>query len=488
MFDLDRQSPPVTGIQRDAAVASLLACDSSRPAVLLHSGRHHQTWATKSYLAVPDSFSMLWETDHGLVSQTLSPDGRVLEEHTVVSPWDWLRNLMARRQWLIGYLGYGLGRWAEAVQAGSARDRSWPLIMLASCRQPPECISCLPEDSPEAIEPPELPGWVGEAVVDALGWSRWAVSLSDHDFAQSVRRAAEYIAAGDIYQVNLTRRWTGHFKSQLPAGLLSRLLYARLAGSALPWFGGYLALPGSPHRAICSASPELFLDLDHSGLVHTRPIKGTRPATIHAGDLADSIKDTAELNMIVDLMRNDLGRVAAPGSVKVVESRGIESHPTVHHGVATVQARLRPNLDAVDLLLATFPGGSITGAPKIRAMEIIEELEPVARGPYCGSLAVFRPDGSVTLSIAIRTMMLTAVGQDNDLDRRLGGAGNADAPGEPSRNERSGPDSQAPCRNDLTLLAADYHAGCGIVADSDPAMEVDESLDKARILRNMLPE
>ena len=163
--------------------------------------------------------------------------------------------------------------------------------------------------------------------------------------------------------------------------------------------------------AILSASPELFLDL-RAGHVVTRPIKGTRP---RIGDravdlrarreLQDSRKDRAELIMIVDLLRNDLGRVCSYGRVRVVDAGSIEEHPTVFHRVATIEGELAPGRNWLDLLLATFPGGSITGAPKIRAMQIIDKLEPTARGVYCGSIGWIGLDGSMSLNIAIRTMV-----------------------------------------------------------------------------------
>nr|MBA2565201.1 anthranilate synthase component I family protein [Gemmatimonadota bacterium] len=164
---------------------------------------------------------------------------------------------------------------------------------------------------------------------------------------------------------------------------------------------------------VLSASPERFLRLsgDH---VETRPIKGTagrgftpRHDFALADDLHASDKDRAENVMIVDLLRNDLSRVAVDGSVRVPQLWKLERHPTVHHLVSTVTARLRPGLGPVDLLRATFPGGSITGAPKVRAMEIIHELEPTRRGVYCGSLGYIGLDGEADLSIAIRTIVLT---------------------------------------------------------------------------------
>jgi len=174
--------------------------------------------------------------------------------------------------------------------------------------------------------------------------------------------------------------------------------------------------------------------------VMTRPIKGTRPRA--AGmDLAlrESAKDQAELNMIIDLERNDLGRICEIGSVHVSQPRTIEAHPTVYHGAATVEGTLRDDVTLVDLLRATFPGGSVTGAPKIRAMEIIDELEPTRRGPYCGAIGYLAPGGFVEFNIAIRTMIV---------------------------------------RDGLVHIPV----GGGIVADSDPAAEYEETLVKAKAM------
>ena len=160
-------------------------------------------------------------------------------------------------------------------------------------------------------------------------------------------------------------------------------------------------------------------------------------------ELLHSVKDQAELNMIVDLERNDLGRVCEIGSVRVTQPRTIEAHPTVYHGVATVEGLLRADVDFVDLLRATFPGGSVTGAPKIRAMEIIEELEPVRRGPYCGAIGYLAADGSMEFNVAIRTMTF----KDGLVHIPVGG---------------------------------------GIVADSDPAAEYEETLVKAKAMFDAL--
>ena len=229
------------------------------------------------------------------------------------------------------------------------------------------------------------------------------------------------IARGDIYQANLTRRLSTSFQAD-PWPLYRAL---RTGDPAL--FAAYLDLgaegpsggesaPGTAQRrgrrAIVSASPEPFLSVDRSGLVATDPIKGTRPrgATpeedrVLAAELLASAKDRAENVMIVDVLRNDLGRVCRPGSVRVPRLCRLERTAAVQHLVSTVTGRLAPGRDAFDLLAASFPGGSITGAPKIRAMEILEELEPVRRGPYTGAALWLGPDGAMASSILIRTFV-----------------------------------------------------------------------------------
>ena len=191
-------------------------------------------------------------------------------------------------------------------------------------------------------------------------------------------------------------------------------------------------------EAVLSASPERFLQLSASGAVETRPIKGTRPRSSDpladadaAADLVTHPKDRAENVMIVDLMRNDLGRVCQPGSIRVDQLVGLESYRQVHHLTSVVRGQLRPGLGLVDLLRASWPGGSITGAPKVRACQRLGELEPVPRGPYCGSLFRLGADGSFDSNILIRSVMVKG--------QRLR-----------------------------------VHAGCGIVADSDPASEAEE--------------
>ncbi len=267
-----------------------------------------------------------------------------------------------------------------------------------------------------------------------------ASNFTPAGYVAAIARIKSYIASGDVYQVNLTQR----FSTPLPCPPFA--LYERLRARSAAPFAGYLNF--GPLQ-IASSSPERFLRI-HGRHVETRPIKGTRrrdaaPAadTRLASELLASPKDRAELLMIVDLERNDLGRVCEYGSVRVDDLWHLESHPTVHHLVANVSGTLRADCDVIDCLRATFPGGSITGAPKIRAMQIIDELEPHRRHLYTGAIGYIGFDGDCDLNIAIRTLTCT------------GGR-------------------------------AYYSVGGGIVWDSDPAAEYQETLDKGRALHEAL--
>src|SRR6188768_2359794 len=234
--------------------------------------------------------------------------------------------------------------------------------------------------------------------------------MSRPQYEAGVSRIREHIAMGDLYQANLTRRLEAPFDGD------PWELYRRLRTGDPSLFSAYLdlglgQLTGRP-RALLSASPEPFLSLDAQGVVKTDPIKGTRPRGRDAGtdralarELLTSAKDRAENVMIVDVPRNDLGRVCRPGTVRVPRLCRLERTAAVQHLVSTVTGVLAPGRDAFDLLAASFPGGSITGAPKIRAMEILEGLEPVRRGPYTGALGWIGPDGAMQTSILIRTFV-----------------------------------------------------------------------------------
>ena len=224
-------------------------------------------------------------------------------------------------------------------------------------------------------------------------------------YQQQVQKVIDYILAGDIFEANLSQG----FSADLPGTLTPFELYCRLRKINPSPFAAYFNFAD---QQIASASPERFIKLKAQG-VETRPIKGTRPRGHSvkedeqlARELMASEKDRAENIMIVDLLRNDLSRVCEDHSVQVQQLCGLESYPTVHHLVSVITGKLRSEQKAIDLLKAVFPGGSITGAPKWRAMEIIAELEPARRGPYCGSVGYLGFDGSMDSSITIRTFCI----------------------------------------------------------------------------------
>jgi para-aminobenzoate synthetase component 1 len=230
-------------------------------------------------------------------------------------------------------------------------------------------------------------------------------NMSREEYGRAFERVKSYLLEGDCYQVNLAQRFCASAAGDSFHG------YRALRQLNPAPFSAYLR---TPYAEVLSSSPERFLSV-RNGQVQTRPVKGTRPrgGTSQADtglkqELAGSTKDRAENLMIVDLLRNDLGRVCSPGSVSVPRLFDVESYATVHHLVSTVTGRLAPGQDAVSLLRACFPGGSVTGAPKIRAMEIIEELEPHRRGIYCGCIGYLGFDGAMDTNIAIRTLIRSA--------------------------------------------------------------------------------
>jgi para-aminobenzoate synthetase component 1 len=386
------------------------------------------------------------------------------------NPFDALRGLLSRyaleRQsglppffgGAVGYFGYDLGRLLEDLPNTNPTDESLPEMdvglydwVLAADHLTGESwlISIgLPSGSGAAAReklagirarllgapstPPE------EGAVPTKPHLRSNVSRTG--YLEAVRKAKEYVRAGDIYQVNLSHQLEGEWRGDAWS------LYERLREASPVPYGAYLDLGDTK---VLSASPERFLRLDDRR-VETRPIKGTRPRGTTperdrtlAAELSSSEKDRAENLMIVDLLRNDLGKVCRVGSVRVRELFGLEGYASVWHLVSTIRGELRENLDAVDLLEACFPGGSVTGCPKIRAMEIIEELEPVRRGPYCGAIGYLSFTGDMDTSITIRTLVL----KEGRMKLQVGGA---------------------------------------VTSDSDPEAEYDETLAKGRAVLNAI--
>ncbi len=363
----------------------------------------------------------------------------------------------------IGYLSYELGRHIERLPQRAVNDLGLPLIRLCfydrfltydhqerafhgtalelpgDLESPVEKLQAIEQLLAEAqdfetLHPPAID-------IERVDWSLVRSNLGEDRYLRATQRIKRYIRDGEVYQVNLSHRFERPF-----------------AGPPIDLFGWQNHYNPSPYAAyidaggyqIVSASPELFVRV-HGGTIQTKPIKGTRPRLggadaqsvainrRHIDELLSSEKEQAELNMIVDLERNDVARICQPGTRRVLQERTIETYPTVFHAVATIGGQLRTGIGLGDVLRAMFPGGSITGAPKIRAMEIIDECEPTARSVYTGSIGFIGLDGSVCLNIAIRTVIIAA-------------------------------------------LKAFVQTGGGIVADSEPQAEWQETIAKARAL------
>ena len=352
---------------------------------------------------------------------------------------------------LIGYLSYDFGRHLERLPSQASDDLhlpdarfglyGWALVsdhlaltsqlvfhptLPDSERQ--RLIELFSQPAPEAVAPFKL-------------LTPMTADLSADQYQQAIERIQQYIQAGDCYQVNFAQRF------RAPCQGDSWAAYCALREACPTPFSGFQSLPDGD--AVLSLSPERFVKVSQRH-VETRPIKGTRPRGItpeqdaaNAAELLASPKDRAENLMIVDLLRNDLGRTCRIGSVRVPELFSLESYPNVHHLVSSVTGELADDRDALDLIAGSFPGGSITGAPKIRAMQIIDELEPTRRGLYCGSLLYLDVRGEMDSSIAIRSLLVK--------------------------------DGQVCC-----------WGGGGIVADSEWQAEYQESITKVKILLETL--
>nr|WP_086492390.1 aminodeoxychorismate synthase component I [Novosphingobium panipatense] len=332
--------------------------------------------------------------------------------HEVGPALERIERLAAQGLHLAGHMAYEAGlalepRLAHFLPARS--DAAAPLVWFGSFA------------GYEAIPAPEVPQWLaGRVRSPQVGIGPLDPQISTGNYASAFGRLRGAIEAGDIYQANLTFPLAGPWHGDPLA------LYAAIRPSAAAGHGGVIC-DGS--QWLLSFSPELFFALEQ-GRITVRPMKGTRPrghddaedAALRA-ELSASAKDRAENLMILDLMRNDLSRVAEAGSVRAENPFAIETYPTVHQMVSTVRARLSPGLGAVDILRALFPCGSITGAPKIRAMELIDAVEPHTRGPYCGSIGRIDPTGDATFNVAIRTLRLT--GDENGGGRAVLGVGSA---------------------------------------------------------------
>jgi len=366
----------------------------------------------------------------------------------------------------VGYFSYELGRYIEKLPETTIDDLKMPLIRLCfydrliaydhiegafwliglempgDSERPQEKLAALEQllaESRRIRVPKPAP-----ADLDNIDFSQIRCNMDKDYYLRMVEKIKRYIYDGDVYQINFSQR----FECDYDAPPIELFHWENHYNPS-----GYAAYIDGGDFHIVSASPEMFVTIS-DGLIRTKPIKGTRrrldetrleraqAEQVNAKnfrELLSSEKERAELNMIIDLERNDVAKICEPGTRKVVQPRTIERYPTVFHAVATVGGRLRKEITFCDCLKAMFPGGSITGAPKIRSMEIIDETEPTARGVYTGSIGLLGIDGNVCLNIAIRTIIIAAA-------------------------------------------KAFAQTGGGIVADSDPQAEWDETITKARAL------
>jgi para-aminobenzoate synthetase component 1 len=363
----------------------------------------------------------------------------------------------------VGFFGYELGSHLEPAPCTNTDDLRLPLIRLLfydrliaydhnkksfqlitlqldnDTETPQQKLSFLETllDKARTVRVPTPP----PADIENTDFSRIHSNMTKDYYLRAFEKIKRHIYDGDVYQINFSQRFRCEYNAR-PIDLFH-------------WLNRYNPSPWSAYIdagnfQIVSASPEMFITVE-DGIISTKPIKGTRKRleetsaeakqinTENLQQLIDSVKENAELNMIIDLERNDLARICVPGTRKVTQPRAIETHPSVFHAVATVAGKLRDDVNFCDILKAAFPGGSITGAPKIRSMQIINETEPTARGVYTGSIGYLGLDGSACLNIAIRTIII--------------------------KNK-----------------SAYVQTGGGIVADSQPMAEWNETLVKARAL------
>lgn len=429
------------------ALAALVLQERPYPCLLDSTGAASRL-GRRSYVA-SDPF-LLVEAKGDRARLRWLREGR--EEIWSGNPFDLLAELLRERKaaagpfplacgGAVGYLGYDLLHQVERIPRRAVDDVALPDLFFgfydavaAFDHREGTATLALASGAPGELR--DL--WEGLAPAHLAPAPARAGALScnftPEGYRAAVGRVRELIAAGDVYQVNLSQRFS------VPYAGAPLEFYRRLRAASPAPFGACLFPDGA---AVLSNSPERYLLLD-GDRIETRPIKGTRPRGRTpeedrrlAEELAASVKDRAEHVMIVDLERNDLGRVCAYQSVHVPEFEVVESYANVHHLVSTVAGRVHPSKSAVDCIRNSFPGGSITGAPKVRAMEVIEELEPTARGVYCGSIGYIDFSGRADLSIAIRTAIL----------------------------------------KEGTLY---FQAGGGIVHDSDPEEEYQETLVKAQ--------
>ena len=443
----------------------LAALDPARYPLLLDSAAAGPLGTATVLLAAPSA--ALWLTGDG----RLGADGTTIEGESFLSALEswWLRErapagsgstvapLPFTGGWAL-YLGYEL---AQEIEPRLVLPRT-PLPWIAfALRTPCALIHELGTDRVLAVGEEGADTALTLITADAYAAAAAAPadpgdtlefrSVSEEDpeaFLARVRRAKEYVRAGDIYQANLSRPWTVQVAGSSATAPAAAALYRRLRAANPAPFAALLQWRGT---ALLSSSPERLVRVC-GRRIETRPIAGTRPRSRRPGGDAVEIpelvmhpKERAEHIMLVDLERNDLGRLCEPGTVHVDELMSIESYVHVHHIVSNVSGTLRPDVTPIGAVRAVFPGGTITGCPKFRCMQIIAELEGVGRGAYTGSLGYLGRDGQLDLNILIRTMTLAGA-------------------------------------------ALEFRAGAGIVADSDPERELEETRAKARGLLHALED
>lgn len=332
---------------------------------------------------------------------------------------------MPFRGGLAGFVGYEAGAVLEGIAAAAAEPDAAPAMFMGAydlvigfdraerrCRVHATGLPARQEAARARRAGARLDfaaRRIGRAAAPAMNLPRlaWQADWTEADYGRRLDRLLGYIAAGDIFQANLTVR----HQAARPPGLDDWAVHAALRQANPAPFGAWLRYGG---HALCCSSPERFVRLGVDRTIETRPIKGTAPRdadprldALALAALCASAKDRAENVMIVDVLRNDVGRVAAVGSMRVPELCAPHSFASLHHLISTVQGCLRPGIGPVDVLRAALPGGSITGAPKIRAMQIIAELEERQRGPYCGTVVAIGFDGFMDSNIVIRSIELT---------------------------------------------------------------------------------
>ncbi|WP_106478558.1 aminodeoxychorismate synthase component I [Phytohalomonas tamaricis] len=383
-------------------------------AVLLDSGRPEISSGRYDIMS-SDPLSLLTTDQNGAVSCDAYPD---LSPHPVKAQRELLAQLdltlpetsLPFTAGLIGFWSYDFGRVVEPLPTQAVADIDFPLCRLGlydwSIVQDHQQRTCWLLATPERRK--QVLNWLAQPPPLDRPFtlaSPFQPTITRAAYGQRFHRIQHYIHSGDCYQVNFAQRFSASYQGDLWHA------YQALREATPTPFSAFMTWPDDSNRecGVLSLSPERFLRIDH-GEILTQPIKGTRPRGVTpaldaqlAHDLQHSTKDRAENVMIVDLLRNDIGRVATPGSVHVPALAKLESYANVHHLVSTVTGTLATEHHALDALTAAFPGGSITGAPKIRAMQIIDELEPFQRSLYCGSIGYVDIRGHMDTSIVIRT-------------------------------------------------------------------------------------